>query len=172
MFYVCSNHVLRFSSHVNHFLFQPPRSNSSLQITPHPFLGMARRPCRVSASRSRPCPRPLQGGGSARRTTALPRGESRHRRLDAVSELHRSRHSPRHGTVARMGRDPPCLDEGGSQGKVGRRGSGARQRRAVGPGRGRLRPRGAQHPSVSAKSDCDFVDHDCVPATEIVMARS
>jgi hypothetical protein len=53
---------------------------------------MAPRPCRVSASRSRPCPRPLQGGGSARRTTALPRGESRHRRLDAVSDVRRGLH--------------------------------------------------------------------------------
>ena len=155
----------------NHFLFQPNHLDSISRNNSYSFLGMARRPCRVSASRSRPCLGPLQGGGSARRTTALPRGESRHRRLDAVSDVRRGLLGPRHGTVTRMGRDPPCLDEGGPQGKAGRRGSGARQRRAVGPGRGRFRPRGAQyHPCRQERRD--FVDHQMRPATRIVSAHS
>ena len=53
----------------------------------------------MSASRSRPCLRPLQGGGSARQTTVLPRGESRHRRVVSVVELCRCDHGPRQGPL-------------------------------------------------------------------------
>jgi hypothetical protein len=78
---------------------------------PNPFLGMALRPCRVSASRSRPCLGPLQGGGSARQTAVVPRGGPRLRRADGVVERSHCHHGPRHGTVTRMGRDPPRLAE-------------------------------------------------------------
>jgi hypothetical protein len=111
---------------------------------PNPFLGMAIRPCRVSASRSRPCLRPLQGGGSARQTTVLPRGGSRLRRADGVVELSDCI------MVGAMGPSPAWAETRrvllrASHRGTGRRGSGARPVRLRARARPRpFRPRGAQ----------------------------
>lgn len=98
----------------------------------------------VSASRSRPYPGP-QGAAPRDRPCGLPLGETRSWRRGRRNSYHRRRLSPRHGTVTRMGRDPPFC---------GARVRGAKfaiivraAARGVGPGRG---PFGRGAPQLSA----------------------
>jgi hypothetical protein len=93
------------------------------------------------------------GGGSTRQTAVLPRGEPgivapTTWSGKCVATVVRAR--DRHTTVPR----PAACCRTRATKRAGRRGSGARLCRAVGPGRGRSRPRGAQQRAPTAGEKC------------------
>jgi hypothetical protein len=94
---------------------------------------------------------PAPSGGRLREADKGPASWwARHRRRHGGDDQLLCHRSPRHGTVTRRAETRRLVPKA-SHNRAVRRGSGARPRRAVGPGRGRSRPRGAQQNRCGAE---------------------